>query len=274
MKKRISHRPVRWQQGFTIVETMIVLAVTGLLFVSIATVIAGRQGKVQFQQAINEVKTELKQAMSEAQSGYYPSQENFTCRDAGPRLEFPSRTPGSADQGTNDICVFLGKVVQFSSVSDPQLYIIHSLAGRNGAENFDTSKATVIPWTSDKKQLKSGLQARYMRARHGAGNYDVGAVAFVSSFGKNQGSGMMYGSQSLQIVAINHTRLSHSDTDTALINSNIKGSYNRPEYLNPDGGVEICLESGTSRQSGLITIGGKGRMNAVTLAIKETPDCS
>jgi type II secretory pathway pseudopilin PulG len=259
-------RPKMLKAGFTIVETMIVLAVTGLLFVSFTTAIAGRQGKVRFQQSVTQVKNDVIQAISDSQSGYYPTQENFTCT-VGASLTF---NIGAKDQGTNDDCIYLGTVLQFSTATDPQKMFIHSLAGKEGASSFDDSLAKIIPQTTQTKLMESGLTVRWMRAVNGVATQDVAAVALMSNF-KLQSNGLMQGSPTTQVVAVKSTQL--TDTDATNIDANIDDSYTTP-FMNPDKGVQICLQSGTTDQSGLIVIGGKGRENAVTLNIKDTKDCS
>ena|SRR5476651_379650 len=47
------------QYGFTIVEVLIVLAVTGILFASTLSLMSGRQNRAEFTQAINNIKSQI-----------------------------------------------------------------------------------------------------------------------------------------------------------------------------------------------------------------------
>ena len=65
--------------GFTIVETLIVLAVSGLLLISAIVMISGRTNKTQFTTAANDLKQSLEQVINEISSGYFPNANNFQC---------------------------------------------------------------------------------------------------------------------------------------------------------------------------------------------------
>jgi len=98
--------------GFTIAETMIVLAVTGLLFASTALLVVGRQNKVEFQTAVNDFQQQLQQIINETSSGYFPNGGGFSCNASSVNHVVTFSSAGSA-QGTNSGCIFLGKVIQF-----------------------------------------------------------------------------------------------------------------------------------------------------------------
>lgn len=242
--------------GFTVVETLIVLAITGVMFVSIVGIVSGRQSKTQFNQAANAMQTEIEQIINEVQSGYSPDTSGFTCA-ANP-------TP-STSQGTNGKCVSLGKVVQF----DTEKYFVYSLAGNKyssirsdyTAQSFEDAVPIVRTNATQTVGLKYGLTKEWARLD---GN-PVNSIAFVPYFGGGV-DGLVYGSQDTQIVPIEGGGLGAS-----VINSNIVAGYN---HRNPDNGIQVCFRSGGTDQSALVTIGGLKRMNSVTLAIKNTIDCS
>src|SRR6266511_2117091 len=105
-------------RGFTVVETLIVLAVTGGLFVAIAATLSGRQNRTQFTQAIQEIQSQIQQVVNDVGSGYFPSTNNFSCSAT---LAGPSIATGSAEQGSNAGCVFIGKAIQFGVAgTDPE----------------------------------------------------------------------------------------------------------------------------------------------------------
>ena len=95
--------------GFTIVEVMIVLAITGGLFISAAVMISGRTNKAQFEQSINQITAQLRQSINEVSTGYYPNR-GFQCQANGATV---SITAGTTEQGTNSGCMLLGKALQF-----------------------------------------------------------------------------------------------------------------------------------------------------------------
>lgn len=271
--------PVDTKSGFTIVEVMIVLGVTGLLFISAVVAVAGRQGRTQFQQGINSIKVEIQQVMAEVESGYYPNVSNFSCTvsGVGPTATILINESGSVNQGSNKDCIFAGKVLQFGTGFgvDPERYAVYSLAGKrttDGKESissFSQSAAKVINRVTDQRQVPFGLSAVSMTYNNGGGDIPIGAVGFTRQL-KQQSNGTMFGSQTTQIIPVRNTNLT-SASGTA-IDNNIVDSYNA--VANPSGGVRICFRSGSTEQSGLITIGGSGRANSVTLSIRENNNCA
>lgn len=254
------------QRGFTIVEVMIVLAITGVLFVSITATLQGKRQKAEFQQAINAVKTEIEQSISEVQTGYYPSDASFSCTAGAVPVS------GSAtEQGSNKTCVFLGKVLQFGKGygTDPESYAVYTLTGQRDQTSFPDSEPIIVNNDSTKevKPLQFGLTVTSMRI--GGGGPPVGAVAFVPSFG--QKGSLLYGSQAdNDVIALNTTLTSASES---VINNQLKPSY--ASRLNPPGGIEICFRDGyNTNQSGLITIGGSSGTSTVSLSIKGTGNCT
>ena len=106
--------------GFTIVEVLIVLAVSSILLVSAITLINGRQGRAEFTTGVNSGLQQIQQLINETGSGYYPNDGDFTCigNAAGP-VKFSLAPQGSTSQGTNSGCIFLGKALQFGTGSNP-----------------------------------------------------------------------------------------------------------------------------------------------------------
>jgi type II secretory pathway pseudopilin PulG len=241
--------------GFTIVETLIVLAITGVMFVSIIALVSGRQNKTRFVQAANSIQSEIEQIIGEVQSGYSPDTQKFSCA-ADPVVR--------TDQGGNSKCISLGKVLQF----DTDKYYVYSLAGNKyssirtayPSQSFQDAQPRVRDDATLTTGLKYGLTKEWMRL-NGA---NIGSVAFVPYFAGND-EGLVYGSQSTQIVPIG------GGLGATAINNNIVAAY---ADKNPQNGVQVCFRSGGTEQSALVTIGGSKRMNSVTLAIKNTIDCS
>ena len=97
--------------GFTIIETLIVLTVSGALFVSATYFLSGDQDRTEFTQSIQAVQSQIQQVINEVESGSYANTNNFTCSGtaSGPSLT----TSGTDAQGSNTGCIFLGKVIQF-----------------------------------------------------------------------------------------------------------------------------------------------------------------
>ncbi|HEX7368402.1 MAG TPA: prepilin-type N-terminal cleavage/methylation domain-containing protein [Candidatus Saccharimonadales bacterium] len=121
----VSHRVGRGERGprahfvaagFTIVETMIVLAVTGLLVASALLYVNGKQNRTEFQVGVNELQQQIQQIINGTESGYFPTQsngqQNFKCTSHYDGTA-PTITGTASAQGSNGDCIFLGKVLYF-----------------------------------------------------------------------------------------------------------------------------------------------------------------
>jgi type II secretory pathway pseudopilin PulG len=265
-KKRVATNRVENASalGFTIIETLIVLAITGLLFVSFASVIAGKQDKVRFNQAINSVKAEIEQSIGEVQSGFFPDDDNKRCWQTGNTLHISNGVTTS--QGTKKDCVFLGKLLQFKvQNTDPEQYASHVIAGLRSADDFTTADPQLYTYVTH--PLQYGLTTKFMRYN---GN-NVGGVAIVTYFSK-QATGNPYGSNNTEVVPIDGTSLNKSISQTtAQFAAHAVSSYESSRNLAT--GVEICFNSGTTTQSGLITIGGPAGASSAKLSIYNHKDC-
>ncbi|MFI5275444.1 MAG: type II secretion system protein [Candidatus Saccharimonadales bacterium] len=265
----------RKQRGFTIVEVLIVLAVTSAMFVMAAYAINGKQNQAEFQQAVNDIRSSIQQEIDQVAAGNYADTGNFTCNGS---VGIVTILPGVNKQGSNTGCIYLGKVLQFAvKNTNPEQYISYSIAGlqdNNGSLTAalpqaiapGATKFTNDPNASVTHELHDGLHVVSMTYN---GN-NVGAVAFISSLGQYSGGSLLSGSQTISLIPIvGSSRNATSASAVDAIDTHLATS---PQ--NPSGGVQICFASGGTNESGLITIGGGGRDLSVTLQIKENLTCS
>ena len=142
----------RTPAGYTIVEVMIVLAVSGLMFLMAASFIGGKQEDTSFPQGVNELASSIQNTIAQVSDGQY-SDINLTCNfhyvTADPQTSYMSPPPAiAAGPGTttnntagndhsatsqNIECTFLGKVLEFDEPGMPgvsvQQYQTFTLAG-------------------------------------------------------------------------------------------------------------------------------------------------
>lgn len=277
--------------GFTIVETMVVLAVTGALFVAIAASLTGRQNAAEFTHAVQSVQSQLQQIIDQVPAGNFPDQQ-IGCSSGGGSLVFSN----GGNQGTNAECIFLGKVIQFhvhnaGGLSTEQ-YQVYTIAGLNtqgtAVSPFAAAKPSVeqvggnYAAYSKAVNLEYGLQVVWMRSNNNSGCValacSIGAVGFLMEPGQagNTGTGYSSGAQQVDLIPIRTTGL-NQDLSTAVTKIQDytlgSGGLQDPSLLtvapiNPTNGVQICFASGTTNQSGLVTIGSTGRQLTVKLNVK------
>lgn len=272
-----AYKPELKTSGFTIIETLIVLAVSGALFVATAVTLSGRQQRTQFEQSIQEVRSQIQQTINEVATGYYPNMNNFSCTAGASGPVFGA---GSTEQGANKGCVFLGKVIQFKMAgTDPEEMRVFSVAGlqKNSAGNEVTTYTEAMPKivsypdatsASDRKQLLYGLTTN--EVYYGAVKTNIGAIAFVNSLAQYSSGSIVSGAQQVNLIPINQTFLD------ATVSGSVSAIENRftTSPVNPANGAHICFVSGATNQSGLITIGSNGRQLSVTLSIKGNRTCA
>ncbi len=132
--------------GFTIIEVMIVLAVTGLLFLSATALISGRTDQTEFDQSSRAFQQQMQDTINEVATGTYTSTSgatNYSCTVAG-KLVFG---PGGNGQGTNDQCEFIGKLLAFGLGSSHDGVDTYSLAGarQDSSGNETSSLSNAFP---------------------------------------------------------------------------------------------------------------------------------
>jgi len=262
-------------RGFTIVETLIVMAVTGMLLISAIVLVSGQQRKVEFSQAAEDIRSSIENTISQVSSGYYPNPGGIKCVASGGNLNISANT--GTGQGSNTGCIFLGRAIQFGvKDSDPQEYVVHTIAGlQDNAGTVATAKPQAIDIASarDTQILRNGLRAISMKYVVGGVRTDIGAVAFVNGLGDHDASDQLIsGSQQMSLVPIRGSGTVPNTTIGGVVGA--VNSQMGASPTNPDGGVLICFSTGESNKSALVTIGSNGRNLTVKLDYKNTGDCS
>lgn len=265
--------------GFTIVETMIVMAVTGIMFISVVLLINGKQQRAQFQFAVKDVQTQIRQIITETTAGYNQLGNN-TCSSFGGK---PKLATGTTDTlGTNASCVFLGKTIIFSQ--DKESFLVAPVIGLRQPITTDFQGVFAADLNSSKPILSTDTIASQMMLQFGltpVAMYigddlaqKVGSVSFVLTPGVKDISPGSQGttSQNLNIVAVtsgsslaNSIDAERSAVETAMQN----GTVSSRDYVNSTDDkvkVSICFNSGTTNQSLLLTIGNGG--NGIGLGSK------
>ena len=271
----------RTQRGFTIVEVLIVLAVTSAMFILAAGAINGKQDETEFQQSINNITSSIQQTINQISAGEYPNVNDFTCDGTTGILKI---TPGTNQQGANNGCILLGEAMQFGfKGTSPQQYRTYIIAGLQHDSSGDditsltaAKPAAIAPGTATNDKgvpdasvpgyLQDGLTAVWMKSN----GKPVAAVAFISSLGQYKGGNLVSGSQQLSVYPVasssgnDQVPNSQSPYVAEAINKNLASA---PQ--NPSSGVQICFASGGTNQSGLVTIGSGSRSLTVTTQIKD-----
>jgi prepilin-type N-terminal cleavage/methylation domain-containing protein len=135
--------------GYTLIEVMIVLAVSGVMFLIAASFISGKQQKAAFNSGVNEMASQIQDMIEQVSDGRY-SDSPINCTytpppPAGGTLTFSV----GGQQGTNSGCTFAGKFIAFGNYqpnlcnnSTTSNFAIFTLAG--SAQNNSLAGVTPI----------------------------------------------------------------------------------------------------------------------------------
>lgn len=103
--------------GYTILELIIVLAVSMIILVSAVLTVHGSVGRTTFSQSMHDINAKLISWMADVSSGLPSgSNTNYYCSAASGRPQIDTRTAASS---ANPDCIFVGKVIQFTTTNCP-----------------------------------------------------------------------------------------------------------------------------------------------------------
>jgi type II secretory pathway pseudopilin PulG len=106
--------------GYTVVEVMIVLAITSVLFASSVTVFQNRRQSTEFSQAMYDLQSKIQSYSNQVSSAALPDDgQSYVCTSV-PVGSYPSLAPSALPQGdiTSQDCIFLGKTLQIIPATD------------------------------------------------------------------------------------------------------------------------------------------------------------
>lgn len=96
--------------GFTIVEVMIVLAISAMMLVSASTIFNGRRENTDFNQSLYDLRSQIQSIANGVSSQNVPGLQQYTCAPASVNgVMRPVLTPGNA---TGQNCIYIGRVIQ------------------------------------------------------------------------------------------------------------------------------------------------------------------
>jgi type II secretory pathway pseudopilin PulG len=290
MVKSNQKKQPRLLGGYTIVESMIFLAVTGAMVMAVMILIGGQQGKTQFQQTVREFEVVLQDIANDVSTGYanivIPPGRYCSYDLAGTTASISTTVPVNR-------CIFVGRTVQFGISGDAERYGVYAVVGKqrtaSGQEvtSLTTAQAAAqIPntgYTGEVKQFGSGirvLSARYHPTATPSGSDPtIDAIGFFTTFQSYSSGSISSGSINVNISPITGANPSTRDQSalrTAMITQiNSATAPTWDSKTNPLGGMSICLQSGTSKQRALIRMGGNGASPAsITTIIGGDTTCA
>jgi len=204
-------------EGFTIVETLIVLAVTAGMFVVAALAFSGQQEKTRFTQGTRDAESKILDVANDVSAGFFAETDEWECLPSATSSPIVQRSSLGAGQGTNQACIFIGKALQFgpddaNCSNNCTTMRIATVVGHrtttpaSGTRDVETLAETrpgAAPSGSpydERYLLKYGLGA--YRIINGDNGTLLGGIAFLSSLGVYEGTDPVGGSQVVGMYAL------------------------------------------------------------------------
>lgn len=267
--------------GYTIIEVMIFLVITGVLLSSAILVFNGRQRRTQFTQGVREIDSQIRTIINETASGYYPNKGDISCTSTdggGPQLSSAS----GQGQGTNAGCIYLGRVLAFTNTETYRAYtVVGQQKGADGQEvtalgdEPNEAKQTLItpsdsqpnvPDATSSFELPWGITVTEVHTPlPGAAN--TGAVGFIATFGSYSTSGedLVSGSSGLSSIPLTSTNLSSGAEALVTATQSMTDAQRNP------GRIVVCLLSGGGDRRAAILIGGNNSSTGTEVVIDDVP---
>lgn len=270
---------MRNRGGFTIVETLIVLGVTSVLFVAVIGSITGRQNRIQFSQGMRDVSSSITDIFNDVSTGYFPTIPGLKCvagsDNTAPQLSYDASL-GDAT-GERQDCVFAGKVIQIGTDTSASTGFVYSMTGRrltyNGVNASDVASFTelkpvvVDPINTDNvsgpgisnisatTSLNLPYGIRIVRSDGSDGGRAVG-VFYKNFRGVSLNGQSSSGVTSVSIADVaSATAGPSSMAQTSVINAADDTSTLNSKFLSGSGTIVLCFKGDATNQTATITIG-------------------
>jgi hypothetical protein len=282
MNRAVSSRSV----GYTIVETMIFLAVSAAMFMSAMALISGRQNRTEFNSSIRDFEASMNDLANDVTNGYYSNTtsngQTFYCHASATTLLV--NTTSSTTQG----CTFIGKALQFSPANtDKAMYSVINLVGRQfknadpsygDVQNIDDASVVAVspaesapynavPDATQDIRINGGVTAECVvysltldppNQPCSSGLTKIDTITFMTTFhGIGFNGDQESGSSDVNLLVPTAAALTKPVGQTKANAAERLNAYKVANTATPSRGVHICLQSNGTNEYALVTIGGK-----------------
>lgn len=253
--------------------------------------VSRQQGRNEFNSAVRDIQTRIQDMSNDVSTGFYQNPGIFTCRSVGGPSGRPKVTPANSEQGTNEGCIFIGRAIQFASdsVTNPEQLEMYNIVGlqKDSLGKEASTYATALPIAiakgtsgggfssvpagSEKINMPIGVTTYRVQYINGGAVTNISGYGIMSKLAQYSLGIVASGAQGVDILAFN--QLSASATSPAVASDVFVDSIdNLPTIAikNPDGGINMCFNSGTSDEHAVFTF-GKDKKLIPTVTILSGP---
>ena len=259
--------------GYTVLEVMVVMAVSAGLFFTAITAFGGRQQEVQFTQAVRDFDSRLSDISNDIASGFFNNSDNLECNVVSappPAMKKLNIFSGSDLQGASDKCVFIGKVLQFQpqglSENKSKFKLITVLgsryitaSGTSPVNNLSEAAPKAIEQNVETIDLDWGLRVTkilYQNASVPSGQ-NIGSFGYFTSFTQSFTDGIseatLSDNQRVQHIPVLGSSFNSPTDDTGILGDieTVTSPASPTEII-------ICLQKADQSKRAMITVGKDG----------------
>ncbi len=199
--------------GFTIIESMIVLAVTGAMFVIAVTAFYGQQERTRFTQGTRDADSRITDVANDVTSGFFPETTAWRCSAVANQPPEIRAAGAAQEQGTNEDCIFLGKAIQFgpseagcsNNCTGARTVTIagNRTAGGADVDSLDDAKPVAAPNNSPYVTPFTFGYGLGVKRVFDQANNSLSGIAFITSLGSfGSGGDPIAGSQTAGLYGV------------------------------------------------------------------------
>jgi type II secretory pathway pseudopilin PulG len=256
-------------KGYTILEVMIFMAVSSLMFVLGVISISGRQQQIRFTQGVREFDSVLQDVLNDVSTGYFPVSGSVSCDYTSPTVVDISVSQSS---GTNDQCMLLGKAIQFSQEDDSEQTVnasyltIYDVVGRRFTAGitppvtYEEANPEPVP-IATRKETRWGLEVTGVARLSNPSNTQLGGIVVFSALNRGGQTSTRATTEQVNIGALTTVDFNNSESSFLSTVAQITDSIETaPSVVNVDFSdttpIVICLADESGRRKASITFGG------------------
>ncbi len=252
-------------KGFTIIEVMIFLAISGVTFLIAASFINGKEAQVEFRTGMTNANGIIQTLINDVADGSYPlaASQYLSCdiSSVPPIINNPVSTPPDHPD-----CALIGKIIAPENSSNTSSYSIYSVAGcqyyvsvkcataQQGGltpTNINEEHPALVSLFNQSHDWPGGISISKLFIVSGAAAQRIGAFGVFSSLPQMSGNVLVSGAQAVQAVYLPGSHL-YLDSDAYIknfVNSNSVATLPNNSY------IVMCF-LGSNNHKASITIGG------------------
>ncbi len=257
--------------GYTIVEVMTFLAISGLLFVSAATAVNGQQRNVQYSQSVRDFESQIQDVINDVSNGFFPDSSRGTCSiNVSGKPGFS--TSATNDKGTSTKCVFVGKSLFFNVAGQTEDIGVGTLIGVNtdiGVQSslklselkpslaYDPNNVDLTEY----KALRYGLRVTKI-AQMNAPNVTYDTINFIAGLNGGAGSASKNGTLTTNVYLT--TGNLPTQAQAVSYYANRVGTLVDTSPVNVPGGIFVCVQTEEGRSARIVI--GAGSVATSTIS--------